>query len=252
MLIVIKKNIFSLAEVWFDADIEEVRDVDVVFYRQRTNPINNIGCDECYTRLIDLKKSHEELWESISKNDKYKIKRAGEKDHIVYEYWDQISYDILEKFADFYDSFAAQKGLVKINRSILQNRANAGVLDISHIKSQDGEPLIWHGYYRSKERIYLLHSASIKNPTDTSYQSMLGRANIYHHWQDIVRFKKSGISTYDFGGWYTGDTDKQKLGINHFKEKFGGEIVRNFNCTHVVSNKGKLYSLLQNILKKKT
>jgi hypothetical protein len=26
---------------------------------------------------------------------------------------------------------------------------------------------------------------------------MIGRANRYHHWHDIQRFKSEGISTYD-------------------------------------------------------
>jgi lipid II:glycine glycyltransferase (peptidoglycan interpeptide bridge formation enzyme) len=70
---------------------------------------------------------------------------------------------------------------------------------------------------------------------------MLGRANRYHHWEDMLRFKKSGISVYDFGGWYVGDTDQEKLRINDFKNKFGGQIVKNFNCNYCINIKGSLY-----------
>ncbi|MBD2678364.1 MULTISPECIES: hypothetical protein [Nostoc] len=247
MLIVTKKFIFSVGEVWFDENPEELSNVDVVHYRQLLHPIKGGQSDEFYTRLIDLTKSHDELWECISSNDRYKIRRAEQKDHIIYEYWEKIDSDTLNDFSDFYDSFASQKGLTKINRAQLQNRADAGVIDISRVKLKDGESLVWHVYYRTKNRVRLLHSASLKKNDDTSYQSILGRANRYHHWQDIVRFKNLGISTYDFGGWYIGNTDREKLGINQFKEKFGGEVVKNFNCVYGITLKGKLYLHLLNV-----
>ncbi|QMS91442.1 hypothetical protein HUN01_29020 [Nostoc edaphicum CCNP1411] len=241
MLIVTKKFIFSVGEVWFDEDPPELSNVDVLHYRQWIHPIKGGQSDEFHTRLIDLTKSQDELWESISINDRYKIRRAEQKDQVVYEYFEHINSDIINEVSDFYDSFASQKGLSKINRNQLQNRVNAGAIDISRIKLQNGESLIWHVYYCSHNRVRLLHSASLKNSNDTSYQSILGRANRYHHWQDIVRFKNLGISVYDFGGWYTGNTDQEKLGINQFKEKFGGEIVKNFNCINGITIKGKLY-----------
>ncbi len=247
MLIVTKKFIFSVGEVWFDEDPPELGNVDVLHYRQWIHPIKGGQSDEFHTRLIDLTKSQDELWESISSNDRYKIRRAEQKDQAIYEYFEHIDSDIINEVSDFYDSFASQKGLSNINRNQLQNRVNAGAIDISRIKLQNGESLIWHVYYRSNHRVRLLHSASLKNNTDTSYQSILGRANRYHHWQDIVRFKNLGISVYDFGGWYTGNTDQEKLGINQFKEKFGGEIVKNFNCINGITLKGKLYLYLLNI-----
>ncbi|MEH2158071.1 hypothetical protein [Nostoc sp.] len=241
MLIITKKFIFSVGEVWFDEDPQELGNVDVLHYRQWIHPIEGSQSDEFYTRLIDLTKSYDELWGSISSNDKYKIRRAEQKDQVVYEYWEHIDSEIINQFSDFYDLFACQKGLTKINRTQLKNRVDAGAIDISHVKLNNGESLVWHVYYRSDNRVRLLHSASVKNSTDTSYQSILGRANRYHHWQDIVRFKNLGISVYDFGGWYTGNTDQEKLGINQFKEKFGGEIVKNFNCINGITMKGKLY-----------
>ncbi|MDZ8079915.1 MAG: hypothetical protein RMX35_12550 [Nostoc sp. DcaGUA01] len=247
MLIVTKKFIFSVGEVWFDENPQELRNVDVVHYRQSIHPIKGGQSDEFYTRVIDLTKSHDELWGSISSNDKYKIRRAEQKDEVIYEYWEQTDSDILNEFCKFYDLFASQKGLTKINKIQLKNRVDAGVIDISRVKLKDGESLVWHVYYRTKNRARLLHSASLKKNNDTSYQSILGRANRYHHWQDIVRFKNLGISTYDFGGWYRGSTDQEKLGINQFKEKFGGEVVKNFNCVYGITLKGKLYLRLLKI-----
>ncbi|MDZ8050459.1 MAG: hypothetical protein RMX68_010075 [Aulosira sp. ZfuVER01] len=248
---IFKNKLLLMGEVWFDAETQEMGNVDVLLYKQRTYPINNVTYEECHTRLIDLQKTQDEIWLNIGKNDKYKIKRAGERDRVIYEYWENPESNILNEFADFYDVFAVQKGLKKINRTILKSRADSGLIDISQIKSNDGNPLIWHTYYRNKECAYLLHSASLKNDSDTSYQSMLGRANLYHHWQDILRFKNAGISKYDFGGWYTGNTDNQKLGINKFKEKFGGEVVKRYNCARPITLKGQLYLSLIKILRRK-
>ncbi|RCJ37357.1 hypothetical protein A6770_14615 [Nostoc minutum NIES-26] len=241
MLILKRKLIFSVGEVWFDEEPKELNNVDVIYYKQWKYPIVGAQSNEVQTRLIDLTKSQQELWQNISSNDRYKIRRAEQKDEIAYEYWDNVNSDLLNRFSDFYDLFATQKGLVKIDRSWLRKRADAGLIDISHVKLKDGSPLVWHVYYVHKNRAFLLHSASIKNSENTSYQSLIGRANRYHHWQDILRFKNSGIGIYDFGGWYTGNTDRQKLGINEFKEKFGGEVVKNFNCINGITIKGKLY-----------
>jgi hypothetical protein len=76
---------------------------------------------------------------------------------------------------------------------------------------------------------------------------MVGRANRYHHWQDIVKFKNLGIATYDLGGWYADTTDPAKININKFKEEFGGELVKHFNCRHGITTKGKLFLLLRKI-----
>lgn len=247
MIILKRKLIFSVGEVWFDEAPKQLNNVDVLYYWQWKYPIEGAESNEVYTRLLDLTKSHDELWQNISNNDRYKIRRAEQKDEVVYEYWDKTNSDIINRFSEFYDLFAVQKGIANIDRDWLKKRADARMIDISHVKAKDGSPLVWHVYYRNKNRVRLLHSASIKNRNDSSYQSFLGRANRYHHWQDIVRFKNSGIGIYDFGGWYTGNTDQAKLGINEFKEKFGGEVVKNFNCINSITMKGKLYLYLLKI-----
>ncbi len=40
-----------------------------------------------------------------------------------------------------------------------------------------------------------------------------------------------GFRVYDFGGWYAGSTDVEKLMINRFKEEFGGQKVLEFTVT---------------------
>lgn len=70
-------------------------------------------------------------------------------------------------------------------------------------------------------------------------RNLIGRANRFHHWQDMLRFKQAGIRVYDFGGWYQGTTDTEKLGINRFKAEFGGTVVTNYNCKLLLTAKSR-------------
>lgn len=244
------RNSFSVREVWFDEEPKEVDGVDVFYYCQRTNPIRGIRCNEYYTIWIDLTKNQDELWEDIGKHTRYQIRRA-EKDWLVYEFWNTDDSDILNQFSDFYSKFALQKGLSTFNKTRITNLMDIGALDVSRIKSKDGETLVWHAYYRNKTRSSLLYSAStFRSSTDNSYRRMVGRANRYHHWQDILKYKNLGLLTYDFGGWYAGHEDREKIGINKFKEEFGGKPERSFNCVRSITMKGKLYLRLREILTK--
>lgn len=110
--------------------------------------------------------------------------------------------------------------------SRLKSYADAGVLNISHVKSIKGDSLNWRAYYYNENRVFPLLSGLMRSSTDTSYNQMLGRANRYHCWQDILQFKKLGVLLYDFAGLYTDTTNQKLLNINRFKEGFGGEIVR--------------------------
>lgn len=239
---VFREKLVLVEEVWFDEEPETKQNVDVLHYIQRPHPIKGIQFDEFHTILIDLTKSSDDLWKNLGKTNRYKIKRAEQKDLIEYFYWDTNNIDEhnLNNFLDFHDQFSVSQSLKKISRSRIRSLVDMEILDLSIVKSQDGTPLGWHAHCLIKNRVCFFSGASIKNHNDTAYQSMLGRANRYHHWQDILRFKNSGISIYDFGGWYAGNTDQKLLNINKFKEEFGGEVVKNFKSLHGVTLKGKL------------
>lgn len=247
---VFKEKSVLIEEVWFDEEPQEKPNVDVVHYVERTQPINGIRFDEFYTRVLDITKDQESLWNNLGKNNRYKINRALQKDKFVYLWWNKetIENNILNEFFEFHDRFASLQRLKKISRSRVRSFAEAEILDLSLTKSPDGNPLVWHAHCCVQNRVVFFYGASLKNPNDTSYQSLVGRANRYHHWQDILRFKDLGISIYDFGGWYVGKTDQKLLNINNFKEEFGGEVVKSFKCHHGITWKGKLCVELYKIL----
>lgn len=239
---IFREKAVLIEEVWFDENPTPEKQVDVLHFIERTNPIPGIEFDDFYTRVIDLNQEQDALWKSFGKDNRYKIKRAEKRDQFSYSYWDRNSLNshILKDFFEFHDRFTASQGLQKISRARVKSFADAGILDISLVESQEGYPLVWHAHCCVQDRACFFYGASLKNSQDTSYQSVLGRANRYHHWQDILRFKTSGILIYDFGGWYAGETNQKLLNINKFKEEFGGRIVKNFRCLQGLTLKGKL------------
>ena len=177
----------------------------------------------------------------MNQTTRHQIRRAAAKDELVYGYCEEPTSSLISQFCDFYDRFGLQKGLTGISRAQVQKYAECGVLGLSRMKAHS-ETLVWHTYYCSPNRVRCLNLAShFRDSDDNETRNLIGRANRYHHWCDMLKFKADGVSTYDFGGWYNGSEDEAKLRINKFKEGFGGTIVRNFNIESGITLKGKLY-----------
>jgi hypothetical protein len=239
-LVVLDRRLAQVGELWFDEHPESV-DVDVLRFVQRSEPTDDIRWQEFHTILVDLRCEPEALLAGMGKDTRYEIRRAGERDGLVYR---QRNCDdaAVDEFCDAYARFSVQKGLPGIRKWWLQRYAEAGALDISEMDAQDCSSLVWHVYYRGRHRVRLLHSVSLYRVSEEAgYRNMMGRANRYHHWQDMLRFRAEGISAYDLGGWYPGISDHEKLRINQFKEEFGGKIVKNYNGERPLSLRGRLY-----------
>jgi hypothetical protein len=247
-VIAYSKKLIRIAEAWSGETPDNAR-VDLLRLFQQPAPIDGMFCREFYTILLDLSEEPEVLLSKMKKGTRYEIKRARAKDNLIYEYLNAQHPDVFGEFCAYYDELALQKGQPAIDRRWLSLMAETENLIVSRVREAAGETLIWHVYYRSEDRITLLHSASLfRNSRSSAYRNMVGRANRFHHWQDILRFKAVGDSLYDFGGWYQGDEDQQRLRINRFKEEFGGEIVKNYICERGLTIKGKLFLRLRQLL----
>src|SRR5262249_28879040 len=146
--------------------------------------------------------------------------------------------------------FATLKNIPPAPAAYLKVLAVAGVLDLSCAVDAEGKDLVWHAYYRAPRRVQLLHSGSIiRTSTDSAFRNLIGRANRYHHWQDMLRFKEAGVVAYDFGGWYPGNRHQDFLRVNRFKEEFGGSVVREFTCRKLITVKAHLASLVSGIVR---
>jgi len=247
-VIAYSKKLIWIAEAWEGESADNVR-VDLLRLFQRPDPVDGMFCREFYTILLDLRVEPEILFSKMKRGTRYEINRAGAKDNLSYEYLNAGRPEVLGEFCNYYDEFAVQKGQSASNRQWLSLMAETGNLIVSRIKGTTGESLVWHIYYRSGGRATLLHSASLfRHSNSSACKNMVGRANRFQHWQDILRFKAAGDTLYDFGGWYQGNEDQQRLGINKFKEEFGGKIVKNYICERGMTVRGKLFLRLRQSL----
>jgi hypothetical protein len=237
-----------VVEYWFDEEPQKVH-TDILRYKQRSAPVCGIRYEEFYTILIDLELDEDALLAGMKKETRYEIRRASQKDSLVYECCNINDVETVDEYRAVYNRFAVKKGMPNFDERRLNEYSAAGFLNITRVRTTDGRPLVYHVYFRDKNRVRLLNSASdFRDSTDSSYRSLVGRANRYHHWKDMLRFKAAAVSTYDFGGWYAGDKDLPKLSINSFKEEFGGRIVKNFNQELGITAKGKLALLLRDLV----
>jgi hypothetical protein len=247
-MIVYQKKFLRIAEYW-NGEEPNMPGVDLVRRFQQSQPIDGMLCREFYTILLDLKLDDEELLARMKRDTRYEVKRAASKDQLVYDCLDGRDRQVFQQFCDYYDDFATQKAQPKLNRTWLSLLAESGALTLSRVSDSTREVLVWHGYHRSNTRATLLYSASLFRKSESSeLRNKVGRANRFQHWRDMQRFKAEGISVYDFGGWYEGGSDLERLRINTFKEEFGGEIVKNYICERAVTAKAKLFLGVRRLL----
>lgn len=237
-------RVCRFGDIYFGEESVATAEVDIVRHVHRSTPMRGVACSTMQTILIDLAPDREVLLAAVSKDTRYEIRRAGDKDALQYDVVVATARAV-DDFAGYYAQFAALKGLPPLSVDYLYALARARALDLSVVR-QASEQLVWHAYYRGRERVRLLHSVSLYRTTeDSARRNLVGRANRYHHWQDLCRFRADAIAFYDFGGWYEGARDQEKVRINAFKQEFGGTIVPTFSCQQAVTVKGQLFLALK-------
>lgn len=247
---VIRGKYILRGDIWFDDKPENLPALDVLYYyfQETLPPSTNFEFDEEYTLLLDLTQDRDKLWKRLHRNSRYEINRAIKSDPFVYDFFDRVDSNLLDEFFELHEQFTLFQGLSKLRKDRLESYADAGELNLSRVKLIDDKSLTWHVYSHSQNRVFLLHSASVRDNESTSNNRLISRANRYHHWQDILKFKDLGISLYDFGGWFANTQEPKLININKFKEEFGGELVKNFNWRQGLTLKGKLFLRLRKLL----
>jgi hypothetical protein len=76
----------------------------------------------------------------------------------------------------------------------------------------------------AESRARFLYSSSGR--FEGSNSALVGRANRWCHWKDMLHLREHGIRTYDLGGIAVGAEAAAVSGINDFKIRFGGTTVR--------------------------
>jgi hypothetical protein len=243
---------YELAEVFFGGDVE-ASGADVIEFLQHPRPVGGAPFQEAWTLLVELTPPPAQLRAAMNKTTRYEIKRAEERDGLHYSSWDASSRALpLDAFLRFFNRFAASKGLDRAPAQRLRAMARAGVLDLSCATDGDGTVLVWHAHLRAPGRVRLLHSTSLfREQQNSADRSRIGRANRWHHWRDMLRFRDEGFSTFDLGGWYAGEDDAELLRINQYKQAFGGRLVKEYNFSIAGSTRGRLVLLARRALRRR-
>ncbi|MGJ5816560.1 hypothetical protein [Paludibaculum fermentans] len=238
-MITYSKKGLRVAEAYYDEPAIQ-SGADVLRCLNYAQPIHGGNSQAFHTIHIDLCRTPEEIFAEMNSTTRNDSRRA-EREGVTCEAQSQPGDAWLNEFFAFFEEFAAAKGLPSPNRDRITGMRDAGILDLSRALDADGNVLVWHCQYGAQARIRLLHSASLfRHTEDKERIRLISRANRFLHYRDMVRFRESGFAIYDFGGWYAGQDDEEKLRINKFKESFGGQVVRVFNSDRGLTMKGVL------------
>lgn len=213
---------------------------DLVRYFYWSTPIPGAICKMLSTAVTDLQEDPDHLLAGMEKESRRLIRYAEKNDTLVYESWSNGEPDALLKITDLHDAFAVAKGLQKSDREFLKRAAEAGTLDMSLMSGSDGDPISWRVYYSAHPSVRPIRGGSLySDKALASERQAVGRATRYLVWRDMLRFSAKGFTTYDHGGWYTGNETKL-LEINAFKKQFGVRVVDQCDCVEAITWKGKL------------
>jgi lipid II:glycine glycyltransferase (peptidoglycan interpeptide bridge formation enzyme) len=224
--IVFRRRGVTIGESYFDAaSAPHLGRVDLLRVVVAFSPPVEHGSRERHTLVIDLGSDEDRLLEQMSKDTRYKIRRAMRKDPVQVAATVQPSSATIDEFSDFYDRFASARALSPAFRPRLHALANRGNLVLTTVTEEDGAVLAQHAYVAAHARSYMLYSASVLSQSaDSSARNLIGRANRYLHWHDIRLFRNRGFELYDFGGLDVTGRSEKTARIAEFKRGFGGEV----------------------------
>jgi len=238
MMLTYRSRFLARAEVWYDNEPDDSPSVDWILYYRRSNPIPGALTRVIYTYAIDLTQNRDLLLANLNKDTAYKIRRARERDHILCRCCDPRDQAVMDRFEQMYNAFATVKGLAPLDRARIEGMAAAGVLDLSVAEDPQGNALVYHANYRDRHRATSMELPSLyRKLSNSAERNLIGRANRYLMWSDILRYQEQGLKCFDFGGWYQGN-DPEMLKINDFKKGFGGRVVREYQCERILTLKG--------------
>lgn len=246
-MIIIRGRFLTYGEIWFDEEPPDNPAVDVLMFRSRSKPIVDRSCTPFLSLVSDLSADEHTMMTSFGRTNRYKINRAESKDGLHAQYFADSRLQ-LEAFCRFYDSFAEQKSIERSYRRALEAASDAGQLVLTSALL-DTQPLVWHAYITCDDTAALLHSASHFRGKATADRAVVGRANRWLHWRDMLAFKRLGLKRYDWGGMFVDESVPERASINDFKREFGGAPAQNYNCTVPVTIKGKAYRAVRKLLR---
>lgn len=169
------------------------------------------------TILIELRRDPDAILADMQASVRSQIRRA-EGEGFAWE----AGVDPAE-FARFHTAFAKDKGIEGVELSQL---ASFGAALLLTRATREGRTLAQHAYVVDQRESRARNLYSSSGRFDGSDTHLVGRANRWCHWKDMLHLRELGIGTYDFGGIAVGPDAAARRGINDFKIGFGGAVVR--------------------------
>ncbi|HEX2829572.1 MAG TPA: hypothetical protein VHP37_24720 [Burkholderiales bacterium] len=245
-MITIKGRFATYGEVWFDEDPPAAPAVDVLTFRGRCAPLGDEAWSPFSSLVHDLTVDPEKLFATFDSTARYEVRRAQSRDRLSTEFFTDPG-AALDGFCAFYDVFARHKGLPPSYRRALRATCDAGRLVLTSA-SRDGSPLVWHAYVTDGRTAALLHSASHFRAASAANRALLGRANRWLHWRDMLGFKDMGVATYDWGGLFDDESVPEQASVNRFKRRFGGRPHRAYTAVAMLTVKGRAYRAVRSMV----
>lgn len=243
-MIISERCSVRIVDLYFDEPKPQSKRADIFRYNQVPAPIEGALCTPFPTIVLDLTRSPKELLAGMKRDCREKIRHAEREERhgaLRYECSTNNGPEQLERFANHFDRCAAAKTMPNSSRSRLKLLAENEVLDISYVCHASGEILASSCSILTPKRIRGLYAAApFRLAAESQQRSLIGRANRYLYWRDFLRFKEMGVDLFDFGGYYLGNSDPEKIRINTFKKSFGGTVRTEFNCQESMTLKGRL------------
>jgi hypothetical protein len=229
----------NYGDLWFGEEPPRDPGVDILRYRCRAAPIARARCVPFLSLVLDLAVGEDEISSLFNRDCRYKVRRAETKDELQWEFIADPR-GRLDDFRDFFDTFARQKAHETCDRQWLRAACDAGQLVLT-MASQRGEALVWHAYATAGKAAWLQYTGSCFRDRENDYRALVGRANRWLHWKDMLQFRTLDFVRYDWGGLFEDDAATGHAGVNDFKKSFGGRVERTYNCTVPVTLRGRIY-----------
>jgi hypothetical protein len=196
------------------------------------------------TLRTDMTRSQGDLWSSFDRTTQYEIRRAERRDELLFDLRLSPASSDISDFLAFHDRTAPEHARVHARLETLTGYQRAGCLRMSRALDRHGRILVWHVYLAQNDIVLLLHACSaFRNAQPPIDRPFFSRANRWLHWRDIQHFQEMETTVYDWGGYYLGRANPALRGVNEFKRKFGGELIRAWDGHAGVTVRGKLYLL---------
>jgi len=245
MKLVNKVKFLNIQEYWFCNEKEEIGNClfSLSVYRDSRVKLNKSFCtqERKWTLVTDLLVDKEEIFKQFSSNLRNEIRKVQKLENVV------VSYNEIDKetFINFYNDFAKEKQLDRLNERRLNKYGN-NLLFIS--AKLDNELTNIQVYIIDKvfKISRLLYSVStIHGLEDKIKRNQIGWINKALHWYTIEYLQSCyRLEVFDWGGYSNDKNNKALAGIDKFKKSFGGELIE------IYDYKSFLFYLLEKIRKK--